>query len=336
MVTGQAKWSAGKRGTASAKTRIFNYIAPLEWYLLRLTNHFTISSSHWISDHAALLASLTSSPFFPHRTFNSSPSHPPRSTNGKWRSKATLNSIPVSDEAARAAHVTWLCTYHAAARLSSGLTPLGVVVSSREVFDFSGVVGFVENLRPGLRPLRIKTHWHKRVVRSGPSTLCPFEENPPDRVIEEDDILIVDLGPVFEAWEADFGRTFVLGSDAGRLKVRDALESMWHKVKGEYDLNPDMSGEELYSFAVRAAEVEALRVGCLNFGPPIAGHIVGLFPHERVPTKIRFPRDKIALYITKGNDKTMNCVGGDGLNRHWILEIHLWNPQPAGPVCGVL
>ncbi|KAG6157131.1 hypothetical protein E4U37_007802 [Claviceps purpurea] len=200
---GQAKWSAGKRGTASAKTRIFN------WRLLN--------------------ASLTSSPFFPHRTFNSSPSQPPRSTNGKWRSKATLNSIPVSDEAARAAHVTWLCTYHAAARLSSGLTPLGVV-------------GFVENLRPGLRPLRIKTHWHKRVVRSGPSTLCPFEENSPDRVIEEDDILIVDLGPVFEAWEADFGRTFVLGSDAGRLKVRDALESMWHKVKGEYDLNPDMSG----------------------------------------------------------------------------------------------
>ncbi|KAG6217704.1 hypothetical protein E4U50_003158 [Claviceps purpurea] len=101
----------------------------------------------------------------------------------------------------------------------------------------------------------IKTHWHKRVVRSGPSTLCPFEENPPDRVIEEDDILIVDRGPVFEAWEADFGRTFVLGSDAGRLKVRDALESMWHKVKGEYDSNPDISGEELYSFAVRAAEV---------------------------------------------------------------------------------
>ncbi|KAG5956298.1 hypothetical protein E4U58_006675, partial [Claviceps cyperi] len=42
---------------------------------------------------------------------------------------------------------------------------------------------------------------------------------PPDRMIEEDDILIVDLGPVFEAWEADFGRTFVLGSDAGRLKL---------------------------------------------------------------------------------------------------------------------
>ncbi|KAG5998807.1 hypothetical protein E4U52_004799 [Claviceps spartinae] len=162
----------------------------------------------------------------------------------------------------------------------------------------------------------IKTHWHKRVVRSGPNTLCPFEENPPDRVIEEDDILIVDLGPVFEAWEADFGRTFVLGSDAGKLKLRDALEPMWHKVKAEYDSNPDMSGEELYDIAVKAAEAEGW-----VFGAPIAGHIVGSFPHERIP------RDKIALYITKGNDKTMNCVGGDGLKRHWILEIHLRDPQ---------
>ncbi|KAG5932780.1 hypothetical protein E4U60_005003 [Claviceps pazoutovae] len=102
----------------------------------------------------------------------------------------------------------------------------------------------------------IKAHWHKRVVRSGPNTLCPFEENPPDRLIEEDDILIVDLGPVFEAWEADFGRTFVLGSDAGKLKLRDALKPMWHNVKLEYDSNPDISGEELYGCAVRAAEAE--------------------------------------------------------------------------------
>ncbi|KAG6023210.1 hypothetical protein E4U40_004104 [Claviceps sp. LM458 group G5] len=80
----------------------------------------------------------------------------------------------------------------------------------------------------------IKTHWHKRVVRSGLNTLCPFEKNPNVRVIEEDDILFADLGPVFEAWEADFGRTFVPGSDVRKLKLRDALEPMWHKVKAEY------------------------------------------------------------------------------------------------------
>ncbi|KAJ5309233.1 hypothetical protein PENANT_c042G06568 [Penicillium antarcticum] len=51
----------------------------------------------------------------------------------------------------------------------------------------------------GLDRYGIKTHWHKRVIRGGPNTLSPFSENPPDRVIQPDDILVVDLGPVFEA-----------------------------------------------------------------------------------------------------------------------------------------
>ena len=70
----------------------------------------------------------------------------------------------------------------------------------------------------------IRTHWHKRVIRSGPNTLFPYAENPADRVVQEDDILFVDLGQVFEAWEADFGRTFVLGDDPIKKKLRDSLE----------------------------------------------------------------------------------------------------------------
>ena len=46
----------------------------------------------------------------------------------------------------------------------------------------------------GLDRYGIKTHWHKRVIRSGPNTLSPFSENPPDRVIQPDDILVVDWG----------------------------------------------------------------------------------------------------------------------------------------------
>ena len=34
-----------------------------------------------------------------------------------------------------------------------------------------------------------------------------------NRRIGDDDIVYVDLGPVFEAWEADYGRTFVVGAD---------------------------------------------------------------------------------------------------------------------------
>jgi len=161
----------------------------------------------------------------------------------------------------------------------------------------------------------VKTHWHKRVVRSGPNTQAPFNDNPPDRIIGQDDILVVDLGPVFEEWEADFGRTYVLGDDANKIKLRDALEPMWKRVKSLYDERPGMTGEELYEIACREAKKDGW-----EFAAPLAGHIVGSFPHERIP------RDKIALYISKGSGTAMDGVGKDGHRRHWILEIHLRDP----------
>ena len=71
----------------------------------------------------------------------------------------------------------------------------------------------------------ISTYWHKRIVRAGRNTLAPYDENPPDLKIGDDDILFLDLGPVFEEWEADFGRTFVVGSDPVKLKLRDDIAS---------------------------------------------------------------------------------------------------------------
>ncbi|ETI21179.1 hypothetical protein G647_07523 [Cladophialophora carrionii CBS 160.54] len=164
----------------------------------------------------------------------------------------------------------------------------------------------------GAKRHNVRTHWHKRVVRSGPNTLMPYAENPPDRVIQPDDILFVDLGPVFEAWEADFGRTFVLGDDPVKKKLRDALEPVWTTVKARYREKPDMTGGQLYDIACD----EARRHGW-EFGGQIAGHLVGSFPHERIPN------DKITLYITKGNTESMSQSDAHGHKRHWILEVHL-------------
>ena len=50
-------------------------------------------------------------------------------------------------------------------------------------------------------------------------TLARYDENPPDLTVGKAVILFLDLGPVFEEWEADFGRTFVLGSDPVKLKL---------------------------------------------------------------------------------------------------------------------
>lgn len=158
----------------------------------------------------------------------------------------------------------------------------------------------------------VRTHWHKRVVRSGPHTLLPYSENLSDRVLQEDDILFIDLGPVFEAWEADFGRTYVLGDDSIKQKLRDSLEPVWKTVKSRFDENQEMTGEELYAIACD----EARKAGW-EFGGAHAGHLVGSFPHERIPN------DKVTFYITKGNNRQMRSVDKNGLKRHWILEIHL-------------
>jgi len=61
-------------------------------------------------------------------------------------------------------------------------------------------------------------HWHKRIVRSGPHTLFPYRENPPDRVIEADDIVFADFGPVFESYIAPGNTTVMRRRDkAGRV-----------------------------------------------------------------------------------------------------------------------
>jgi Xaa-Pro dipeptidase len=58
---------------------------------------------------------------------------------------------------------------------------------------------------PAEQTYGIRRYWHKRIVRAERNTLAPYDENPPNLTVAEDDILSLDLGPVFEDWEADFG-----------------------------------------------------------------------------------------------------------------------------------
>jgi Xaa-Pro dipeptidase len=157
----------------------------------------------------------------------------------------------------------------------------------------------------------ISTYWHKRIVRAGRNTLTPYDENPPDLMVGEDDIVFLDLGPVFEAWEADFGRTFVLGSDPVKLKLRDDIGKAFLEGKRHFQSHPEITAAELYLYAKKMAADYGW-----EFGGPIAGHLIGQFPHERIPG------DKITLYVHPDNPNQMRGLNADGQERHWILEIH--------------
>ncbi len=157
----------------------------------------------------------------------------------------------------------------------------------------------------------ISTYWHKRIVRAGANTLLPYADNPPDHAIGEDDILFLDLGPVFEDYEADFGRTFVIGSDPAKLKMRDDVGKAFADGKRYFKENPGITASQLYAHAVSLAE----KYGW-EFGGPIAGHLIGQFPHERIAD------DKVTLYVHPKSNLRMRSTDEKGRMRHWILEIH--------------
>jgi Xaa-Pro aminopeptidase len=157
----------------------------------------------------------------------------------------------------------------------------------------------------------VARHWHKRIVRSGPHTLLPYKEDPPDRVIEDDDIVFTDFGPVFDAWEADLGRTYVMGHDPRKLQLRDDVGRAFSLGRQRFEADADITGAGLFAFMNGVA-----REMGWECGSPHCGHIIGEFPHERIES------DKRTLYITAGSDLPMRRAGRTGLPLHWILEVH--------------
>lgn len=168
-----------------------------------------------------------------------------------------------------------------------------------------------EIIELGRREFGLHTHWHKRIVRAGANTLAIYSDNPPDLVIGEDDLVFIDLGPVFEAWEADFGRTYVLGSDPVKQRLCADVERAFDIGKRHFQQNPGITGAELFAFL----KAQARRDGW-EFGGVIAGHWVGEFPHKDIP---EYPRDGIA---DDQHQVPMRGLDSRGREQHWILEIH--------------
>ena len=157
----------------------------------------------------------------------------------------------------------------------------------------------------------IQKYWHKRIVRSGINTLHPYDENPPNLVIQEDDILFLDFGPIFENWEADVGKTYVLGNDPFKLKLKREVEQSWYELKSWFDSQEFVTGAELYNEVKKNAHLKGWELG-----GEIAGHLIGHFPHEKLPAGLK------QLYIHPENYNNIKSLDSNGNSRHWILEIH--------------
>lgn len=160
--------------------------------------------------------------------------------------------------------------------------------------------------------LNTRTFWHKRIVRAGKNTLLPYKHNPPNLVIQDDDILFFDLGPVLEKWEADIGKTFVLGNDKTKLKLRDDTLRCWKEGQAFILKNSGATGAKVYQFTKNLAA----KYGW-EFGGEHCGHLIGIFPHEKLQGEIK------RNYLHPENHEPINLKNHQGETRYWIYEIHL-------------
>lgn len=159
---------------------------------------------------------------------------------------------------------------------------------------------------------KIKKYWHKRIVRAGKNTLLPYKENPENLTIQNEDIVFFDFGPVFEDWEADVGKTYVLGNNQNMLKLKADVEKAWHEGNSFYEKNKHhLSGADFYSYTQQLAKNYGW-----DYGNVHCGHLIGNFPHEIIVG------EETINYIHPENNQLMLQKDKHGNERFWIYEIH--------------
>jgi Xaa-Pro dipeptidase len=195
---------------------------------------------------------------------------------------------------------------HKAQELFAAVIESGVLVPGKLESEVTDEIHALAQSRFGVR-----RHWHKRVARAGPNTVLAYHDDPADRRIQDDDIVYLDFGQVFESFEADYGRTYVLGADPAKHKLVADIESAFCRGKAHFQEHPDLSCGELYDYVVGLAGAAGW-----EFGYQAAGHLIGHFPHETMPGEPK------PLSIRHGNDLRLRAPDDEGRPRHWILEIH--------------
>jgi Xaa-Pro aminopeptidase len=158
----------------------------------------------------------------------------------------------------------------------------------------------------------VTEHWHKRIIHSGPNTLATYPEDPPDRAMTDDDIVFADFGPVFDGWEADYGRTWVIGDDPDKIRLRDDLPTVFAAGRRYFHDHPDITADRLYAEMVRLAAERGWAFGNMH-----CGHLVGEYPLEN------FAGGRLDSLIAAANTAPMRRPDPSGRTAHWILEVHL-------------
>lgn len=146
-------------------------------------------------------------------------------------------------------------------------------VASRIFLGMSEEEGFkiIENV---FSEYGVGKTWHPNKFRIGKNTTKAFREKSDKSLrLKENDIFFIDIGPVYDEHEGDYGKTFVFGKAEQFSQIISDLDRIFESSKKEF-LENNLTGKELYEYC--NAEVE--KYGhTLNM--QMRGHRLGDFPH---------------------------------------------------------
>nr|WP_322493474.1 NAD(P)H dependent flavin oxidoreductase family protein [Pseudomonas putida] len=149
--------------------------------------------------------------------------------------------------------------------------------------------------------------WHPTYIRFGDDTVrTPRQGIDLQRVLRNTDIVVVDVGPVWDGYEGDYGDTFVFGQHELHHACVKALHEVFDETRQAW--GHGLTGRELYDFAERSAQAKGWQLE-----RNLAGHRIADFPH------VLYGQDKLA---------EVEIVPSEVV---WVLEIQLCHPsEPVG------
>ena len=157
-----------------------------------------------------------------------------------------------------------------------------------ELFEMHGVEGI----------------WHPTKFRIGINTTKSFrDKSEPNIKLKENDIYYLDIGPVIDGHEADFGQTFTIGQNPEFAHAQKTVRHVFNQLQ-VYWREQKPNGSELYDLAQTLVQQAGYELDA-----KMHGHRLGDFPH--------------ALYY-KGS---LSSFKASPIENLWVLELLIRHPS---------
>lgn len=159
-------------------------------------------------------------------------------------------------------------------------------------------------IKEEFKKVGVTKFWHPSKFRMGQDTLKNFRELPDESIrLQAGDLFFLDVGPIIEDHEADYGKTFALEQNEPSKTLTADVLHVWQKTASQWKENK-FSGAKLFSYANQIAKSLGHELN-----PLMAGHRLGDFPH--------------ALF-SQENLFSLDINPKENL---WVLEIHILNTK---------